>query len=257
MSGTGVVGGRLRQNAELELRVPRGTKCRWRFALPFLVLAVWSADPLRAQPALQVVRFSVFSAQRIADVSFVPRPNAAPQKLVFQPTARSARDEYRGAMPLRFFDATTGTVVAEANVPVGIDDALLLFSPIDAAGKGASTGLRYRIAVLDDNALRHGPGGLAIINLSGLTLSGKVNKDAVSLKPGLNPTLAVGNAARVVFTTTLKNRTYQSYSGTLALKRNERALLILFPPFRPGAVEVQSRLLVDEPPGIGTAKARK
>jgi hypothetical protein len=211
---------------------------------------------VQAQPPVQEVRFSVFCLQRVSDVSFVPRPNAAPQKLVFQSTARSARSEYRGPMPLRFFDATSGEIVAEANVPVGMTHALLLFTPIDLS-KTVAGGLRFQIAVLDDSSARHGPGGLAIINLSGLALSGKVNSESVSLKPGLNPTIAVGSAARVVLTTTLKKRTFQSYARTLALKPNERALLILFPPFYAGGNEVQSRLLVDEPPGTGPAKTRR
>ena len=40
----------------------------------------------------------------------------------------------------------------------------------------------------------------------------------------------------------------------VALERNERALLILFPPFYKGSLEVQSRLLVDQPPGTAAPK---
>lgn len=202
----------------------------------------------QAPAAVQAARFTVFSAQPLKDVAYVPRAKAAPVKLAFQPTARSARYEYRGAMPLRFIDATTGDPVAEANIPAGMQNALLLFSPLDPA-KSDATGLRYQIAVLDDGAGRHGPGGLAIINLSGLALSGKVNKQDVTLKPGLNPTLSVGGTASIKLSTVFKQRTYQSYSATATLGRNERALLILFPPFYAGALEVQSRLLVDQPPG--------
>jgi hypothetical protein len=212
-----------------------------------LVLGILSIARAQNPAVLQSVRFTVFSAQPIKDVAFAPRAKAAPVTLVFQPTARSARYEYRGAMPLRFVDATTGTPVAEATIPPGMQNALLLFSPL-AAGKDAGGGLRYQISVLDDGAGRHGAGGLAIINLSGLALSGTINKQAITLKPGLNPTMSVGRAANVKFTTTFKQRTYQSYAGTIALGRNERALLILFPPFYAGSLEVQSRVLVDQPP---------
>jgi hypothetical protein len=58
-----------------------------------------------------------------------------------------------------------------------------------------------------------------------------------------------------MLSTVFSQRTYQSYAGTARLGRNERALLILFPPFYPGALEVQSRLLVDQPPA-GAAAAR-
>lgn len=204
-----------------------------------------AAPIVSAQPAIQSVRFAVFSVRPIADIAFVPRAAAALQKTVFYPTARSPRYEYRGTMPLRFVDATTGAVVAEAVIPPEIREPLLLFAPIE--GAPAAAGLRYRISVLDDSAARQGPGGLAIINLSGLALSGTVNKETVTLKPGLNPTLMIGRTAKVTLRTTLKNRAYQSYAGAVQLARNERALLILFPPFYKGSLEVQSRLLVDAP----------
>jgi hypothetical protein len=209
------------------------------------VAALQAADPIAT-----AVRFTVFSPQPIRDLSFTPRSNAAPVKVVFQPTARSARQEFRGVGPLRFVDANSGDVVAEAVIPPSIRDALLLFSPLDATA-AAGKSLRYQIAVLDDGAARHGSGGLAIINLSGLALAGTVGSEKVTLKAGLNPTLAIGRAAAVTLSTAFKGRTYRSYAATVTLGRNDRALLILFPPFNPGSLEVQPRLLVDQPPGTG------
>ena len=197
------------------------------------------------------VRFAVFSAKPITDLTYVSRIGGPPQKVVFQPTARSARYEYRGPMPIRFVDATEGVPVAEAVIPAGMTNALLLFSPLETP-RGA---MRYQIAVLDDSAARQGPGGLAIINLSGLALEGTINEHPITLKAGLNPPVAVTRAAKVTLTTVFKNRTYQSYTGNVTLGRNERALMILFPPFRPGALEVQSRVLLDQPPGSAPAPA--
>ena len=204
-------------------------------------LPAFAQAPVPPQP----VRFTVFSARPIADISFVPRPNAALQKLVFYPTARSPRYEYRGAAPIRFTEAASGRVVAEASIPPEVRDALLLFVPIEPA---PASGLRYQISVLDDGAARHGPGGLAIINLSGLALSGTVGPHAVILKAGLNPTLAIGNSAKIVLRTAFKNRTYQSYADAVEMDRSQRAVLILFPPYYRGSLEVQSRMLLDEPP---------
>ena len=223
-------------------------------ALAFAWAGAWPLATMgqTAAPG-QPVRFTVFAAKPIAGLAFAPWPNATPEKLVFQPTARSARHEYRGPMPLRFVDAATGAVVAEAHIPPTIRDALLLFSPLDptaaGTGKAGASTLRYQIAVLDDAAARHAPGGLAILNLSGLTLAGTVNNERVTLKAGLNPTLAAGRTAKVALSTVFKNRTYQSYAGTVSLGRNERALLILFPPYYQGSLEVQSRVLIDQPPG--------
>lgn len=220
-----------------------------RFAWCWLALSAVGIARAQAPGAGPLVRFTVFSAKPIADVAYVARAGAAPQKLVFYPTARSPRYEYRGVMPLRFIEEATGTVVAEAIIPPEIREALLLFSPIEpgTAGKGAQKStLRYQVAVLDDGAARHGSGGLAIINFSGLALSGTVNKENVTLRAGLNPTLAVARGANVTLRTTFNGRTYQSYAGMVSLKPRQRALLILFPPFYKGSLEVQSRLLIDE-----------
>ncbi len=207
----------------------------------------------QAQPNLQAVRFTVFSAQPISGLTYAPRANAPAVKLVFYPTARSPRYDYRGLMPLRFVDAESGAVVAEATIPIGVNDALLLFSPVTATDVAAGK-LRYQISVLDDGAARHGSGGLAIINFSGLALTGTVNKETVMLQPGLNPTLKVGASAKIALQTQFKGRAYQAYSATAALKPSERALLILFPPFYKGSLEVQSRLLLDSPPGSPATK---
>lgn len=203
------------------------------------------AGGMFAQPAPQFVRFSVFSPRPIAHVAFGPKENAEPQTLKFYPTARSPRYEYRGMMPLRFIDAEKGDVVAEAAIPASITDALLLFLP--PAKGDHDGGPRYRVAVLDDSAARQGPGGLAIVNLSGLALAGTVNGAGVTLQSGLNPTVNVNRSARVVLRTQLKGRSYQSYADTITLGAGQRALLLLFPPFYQGSLEVQARVLLDAP----------
>ena len=209
------------------------------------------ASVLSAQPALQPVRFTVFSAKPVANLAFAPRMGAPPQKVVFYPTARSPRYEFRTAMPIRFIDTETGSIVAEANIPPEIRQALLLFSaiapaPAEPTGSRPTSGLRYQVAVLDDSTASHGAGGLAIINLSGLALSGTVGTQAFTLQAGLNAPIPVGRSAKIALRTTANKRSYQSYAETLQLTGKQRALLILFPPFYKGSLEVQSRLLVDE-----------
>jgi hypothetical protein len=196
------------------------------------------------KPAVQPVRFSVFSAQTIAGLGFAPQQGSGLTTLAFYPTARSPGYEYRGALPLRFVDVASGTVVAEAGVPAEIHDALLLFAPMDGAAAGA---LKYRVAVLDDGAASHAAGGLVVINFSGLALSGTIGGKAVTLDEGLNAPRKVGRATKILLKTTVKSRSFQSYGEDVKMKATERALLILFPPFNPGSVEVQSRLLIDAP----------
>jgi hypothetical protein len=217
-------------------------------AFRYLILSVvLTASAFAQTRKLQTVRFAVFAARPIANVTFVPGEGVAPVKLAFYPTTRSPRYEWRGTMPVRFVDAATGEAVAEATIPAEIHDALLLFSPIEPAPK---TGLRYRISVLDDGAARHSAGGLAIVNFSGLELSGTVGSHAVLLKPGLNPTLAIGQSARIALRAAFKNKTYSSYNDQVEMRRSERVLLILFPPYYAGSLEAQSRVLIDEPPVV-------
>lgn len=200
------------------------------------------------------VRFAVFAAKPLADLAYTARAGTAPVKLQFYPTARSPRYEYRGPMPLRFLDATSGAVVAEATFPPDLRDALLLFSPKEGASGGAAAAstkapaLRYQVSVLDDSAARHPSGALSVLNLSGFTLDGVVAKRVVNVEAGLGPTTQIGTAATTVsLNTAIKGRTYTAYRATVQLKGRQRALLVLLPPFNPGGVEVQSRLLLDEP----------
>lgn len=219
-----------------------------------LVLAMLAfacaARPLCSQvvePEVPPVRFTVFALRPIAGVVFTPAPEEPPRELEFYPTARSPHYAFRGSMPLRFTATDTGALLAEATIPADIREALLLFAPLEPAAPGGSR--RYRISIVDDAVARHGPGGLSIINLSGLALTGTVNRSAVALQPGLNPTLLVRRTADIILRATFGRRSYQSHAGTIALEPNERALLILFAPFYAGSPEVQTRLLVDTPPG--------
>lgn len=217
-------------------------------ALRHLIALLALATALLAQAprtAEQPLHFTVFSSKALTGLAYTPKPGVPPVTMKFFPTARSPRYEYRGSMPLRFIDAAASGIVAEATVPPEIREALLLVSPIEPA---PATGVKYRVAVLDDSALKNSAGGLVVINLSGLALAGKIDGKDVELKDGLNAPQAVGRTAKIALHATLKGRTYQAYAENLTLKKSERALLILFPPFYKGSLEVQSRMLVDEPP---------
>jgi len=137
-------------------------------------------------------------------------------------------------------------------VPPSISDALLLFVPLDPA---PATGLRYQVFVLDDSSARQAPGSLVVINFSGMELSGTIDGQAVKLTARLNPVQPIGRYRECALRTTVKGRSYQSYTGMIELKSTERALLLLFPPFYKGSAEVQSRLLIDSPhrpTGVGS-----
>ena len=101
--------------------------------------------------------------------------------------------------------------------------------------------------MLDDSVASHAAGGLAILNLSGLALTGTVGEKNIALQSGLNAPLAVGRSTKIVLRATAKNgRAAQACADTVQLAGRQRALLILFPPFYKGSLEVQSRMLIDE-----------
>ncbi len=215
-----------------------------RYLICTLLLGLPFATRAQHPTPEQHVRFTVFCTRPATGLAFVPRAAGAAQPLVFYPTARSPRYDYRGAMPLRIVDSRTGTV-AEATVPPAIAEALLVLVPYEPP---LSVGLRYRVFVLDDSAARQPPGTLAIINLSGLALSGTLGEQPLTLVDGLNPALPVSHAAKLTLRTLFKSRSYQAYACEIALGKGERALLLLLPPFYKGSLEVQSRLLTDATP---------
>ena len=199
-------------------------------------------------PKMGAVRFSVFALRPVPGLSFVPRPGAAAEKVTLNATARSPRYEYRGGQPLRFMDVATGKPVAEASIPAGLQEVLLVLIPVDSATAGR-TGLSHQVAVMDDSWARLVAGGLSIVNLSGLSLSGTVGEEKVALQAGLNPpNRMAGPSTEVVLQAPAKGRLVRAYGGSVALRRGERALLLLFPPLRAGSPEVQSRVLIDAPP---------
>lgn len=225
-----------------------GSESRPYLFRPVLIALVVFFAPLRADVESatpeQSVRFTVFSSRPAEGLTYVARLAQPAKPVVLYPTARSPRYEYRGPMPLRLTDAAAKTVVAEATIPPSITDALLLLVPITPA---PATGLRYQTYVLDDSAARQAPGTLAIINFSGFALTGTLEGKAVALAAGLNAPQPIGRSAPITLRTMVKNRSLQAYAGTVELGKNERALLLLLPPFYRGSAEVQSRLLIDNP----------
>lgn len=219
----------------------------WRVAAWALALASIGSAAAAQAPTAAPLRFSILALRPVAGLAYVPRPGAAAEKVVLNPTARSPRYEYRGSQPLRLTELATGKAVAEATIPAGMQEVLLVLIPVEAA-TAARTGLSHQVAVMDDSWSRLGAGHLSIVNLSGLALEGTVGSEAVTLQPGLNPARKLGGPTEVVLRAPVKGRAVRAFGGRVELRRNERALLLLFPPLRKGSVEVQSRWLIDTAP---------
>lgn len=197
------------------------------------------------------ITFTVFSAEPVANLAYVPRVGAAAVPLVFYPTARSPHYAYAGPALVQLFDAPTGALAAEISVPPGIPHALFILSARENVAGGVA---RYRVQIVDDSLPRHPAGSLLILNLSGLALSGTVNGRHRDLTAGFNAAIRVGESASVNLRTPFRNRSYQAFANTIRLDPSGRCLLLLLPPFHRGSLEVQSRILRDAPPPAGGKK---
>jgi hypothetical protein len=198
---------------------------------------------MRPEPECDL-NFTVFSAQPVAGLAYEAQPGTEPVTLVFYPTARSPRYRYRGPATLRFFNVINGEVMAETHVPSGMGTALIIFSKSQPGTAGAGS---YCAQIVGDGILDHAPGTLRIMNLSGLELEGSIDRQHLTLREGFNGTCKVGATVSVELRTAFKGRTYHAYAETISIARGGRTLLLLLPPWRSGALEVQSRVLHDLP----------
>lgn len=210
-------------------------------------VAAWGAAsffvPARAASAAPSVslRFTVFSPRPPGEAAYVPAPGQAPTRLRFHPLARSPRYEYRGPAMVRFIAPRDRALLAEAEIPAGLNSALIVLLPDDKAAG------RWRTIVLDDGEARFRAGQLVLVNLSGLELEGTLNERPLQAVSGPNPALAVPRTGQLVLRTKARGSMYQALATDLNLAEGERALPLLLPPLRPGTFAVQHRLLLDRP----------
>ena len=196
------------------------------------------------RPGQVSVRFTVFSLRPIDGLVYLSATGAK-LPLKFNSIARSSRHTYNGVSPVKFLDSETGGVVAEAAVPPEMREPLLLFTELSTP---SPRGLRYQVSVIDDSAAKLGAGHLAILNLSGFKLAGALDKTELTVEEGLNSPVPFNRQAKLTLFVSVRGTRVQSYSEVIAPPKSSRLLLILFPPTRKGALELQSRALSDEPP---------
>ncbi|MEI7552440.1 MAG: hypothetical protein WCL24_08930 [Verrucomicrobiota bacterium] len=211
--------------------------------LAVLLTAPVVADTEPATGQGRVLAFTVFSPEPMPKLAYEPQAGTEPRTLVLHPTARSAPGVYRGPDPLRIYDAPTGALMAEATVPPHIRRALLVLLTGNQPGATAP----LRVWVIDDDPARHAVGELRLLNASGLTLEGTVNRRRVAVPVQADLRWALKPAAEIQLRTSFQGRSYRAFADTIRLEPAERALLLLLPPYQPGALEVQSRLLRDMP----------
>ena len=181
------------------------------------------------------------------------KTGAAPIRLQFYPTARSPEYAYDGPPSVKIYDTGTGAVAAEFDVPPRVRKLLVILTSESNPRPGAG---HYRVQVLDDSVKRGASGVRRILNLSGLELFGTMDRQSVVLQHGVNELPCEHQAVVVSLRTPYQGRTYQSFAETLPVDNSGRAWLILYPPYRPGSLEVQFRYLLDSPSSATQLKGR-
>jgi hypothetical protein len=210
----------------------------WLSAVAMFTSANGQPDPA----ATRQLNFTVFAAEPIKNLSYIPQPGGAQVALAFYPTARSPRYVFRGPSLLQFLDIDTSEVRAEVSVPSTVRTALFILSAVESTSSGA---VHFRVDVVDEDTSTHEPGTLLVLNFSGLELAGTLGRRPISLQPGFNGPMRVEGAAAITLRTPFRGRSYQAFAETIPLDRFSRGLLLLLPPYRPGSLEVQSRVLLD------------
>jgi hypothetical protein len=242
--------------------------------LRFLLLltslgSVGSVTSVRAQNSTSgrsvEVRFTVFSEGLLQGLSFIPKPREAPVELQFMSTQRSRLYEYYGSNSIEFSTdvhvppdparpgllRTDRIVVARAVIPSGVREALLLFS-LEPGWENQPVP-RYVVQVFDDSRTAVPLDHLAFLNATGLPLFGTVGEREVQLSAGISRALRVAAGETPVLLHVLhENQVLPVYGDLIALERNQRVLVVLFPPIGPDATHVRRRLLYDpdHPPYI-------
>jgi hypothetical protein len=214
------------------------------------------ARPLRAaagEPPRQL-QFTIFATGRLPDLVYQiaarPVPRFAPVMLF--PSSRSPVYHYEGWDDLCLFEAGSRRLLARAEVPRSISRALLIVAPWPQA---PPAGPSHRVYVFDDSTTHLPPGTLGILNMSGFRLAGAWGAQPLDLEQGYRGPFPCHETVAVQLAVTVRSRRYQAFADRLSAGAGQRGILILLPPYRRGSVEIQYRLLLEEPQSAEPVKS--
>ena len=199
-------------------------------------------EPTNDVPAVGI-EFSVYAQERLRNIGFESTDGAYHEVTLYS-GSRSDRFRVRGGV-LRFTQGGAEDrriAVAEVDATLLPPEGLIVFVPTGSTRRSEKASRRFDFHVVDDSVRQCPVGHLRVLNLSGFDLEGRLGDVSFGLAAGaVSPAAKVGAGLRVeIFAR--KGRT-AFYEPDLSLEENERGLLILFPPFLSGSIEVQPRLL--------------
>lgn len=212
---------------------------------------------------LRELEFYVASGTRIRNVRFGvfaetgeivgSRPTG------FKTSGRSLRYQYKGPDPLVFFEekdaptpdnpeAVRRTPVGRVHLPPDVDEVLFFFTP---NRDDPEKGLKYSVTGIDIRDHKVPAGNFTIFNTLSIPFMGAVGKSesrksgrALTVKPGINTPVDIYPRAEVLLALESESEgLMRVYEDTIHCDRNERVLLILFPPRFPGSLDVGGKLI--------------
>ncbi len=213
------------------------------------------------RPLPKAVHFTVFSRHRLTGLCYQPSPRARPVGLRFFTQARSERFAYTGPAEVAFYHEADWAEyevrqaanpaealpipVAVARLPVGLQEALLLFVPLPAA---QGDGIRFGVLAVDDDPARFPPGQLGVINVAGRAYAAQVGRKVLAAPPGRGENLAVAGPVDFRLACHEQGRWVAAGHHAFTVGPNSRVCVVLFPATSATGVAPVIRTLVDTPP---------
>lgn len=208
--------------------------------------------------------FTVFAAERLAGLYYLPSPDEKPQELVFASQSKSKLYSYHGSRELVFFrlsvkpGAESGTVagnaiiepaavpVARLVIPEKAERAMLLFLTEPRPGEGA--GASFRIYSVNDSYATLASGQVLILNASGRDYAAELAGQQAFLGAGLSGPYTVGSHLVLKLGAQTGSNWVKAGVREVNLGASARAIVVLFPPTVKGGIAPNIRILADDVP---------
>lgn len=200
------------------------------------------------------IQLRVFSDRRLEGLHLYQERGDSPL-LQFFTGSVSPVYRYQGSNPIYFFrkvaspteedpNAVVRVPVARFEAPPNASAMLLLFFPDRNAPEGTE---RYVLYGVDEDESAFPFGSVRLINLNNQTFEALIGGRPQSIRPGANPPVAVSpGVTSIGVVRQINGRYHKAYENFIRLSANQRAWLILYPPFLRNAVEVTPRLLIED-----------
>ncbi|MDF3130348.1 hypothetical protein P0Y35_14165 [Kiritimatiellaeota bacterium B1221] len=224
---------------------------------------VFSAQRMRAQepPPLRELNFHVLSGSRIHNVRYgVYDDNGnliGSKQTGFRSSGRSLKYAYKGPAKIIFFEETPAPtpsnpktvsrkIVGVSNVPSGVTDVLFLFTLNKPAPE---QGYKYNIQWIDTSDANFPPGHVTIYNTLPLEFKGVLGKKGekgkvIEVSPGMNPPFSFHPEVKIILTLKSENDgILRVYEDNIIGRKDDRILLVLFPPRFPGSINIGSKII--------------